>query len=366
MSLRGSLDVVTTTGAMGWAYSSVSKEKLLVHAMLNQAVIGEAIAELHRADLAAVGFGDGNCGYSIVFYHQIDPLYLPFVVVKPDGGDVTLPRSTISGCDEFFRALYAQYPVTGRHRSVFGGLWSDRIDAAALLRGRVEIGMVARDEAAILSTFLQTGFSVLEDVFLHGAQADSPFGINRSGNSTKESTRSALPSLTELVSAVLRLEPVLKLLHPILEGPPLALGARIAEGADESFRQPSSIEALPSPAECLGLIVPLNDAPVELDVVRDSHLFPEFTAEGQSRWISRSAADATEVALRQHGMIDRYAVQPGSVVVIGPGLIHRVRTEPDTVALRMVCTPSRHAPLNRMLDGSYTETVLENGARLWT
>jgi hypothetical protein len=350
---------------MGWAFSPDSREKLTVQALLNHSIIGEAIADLHRPDLAAVGLGDGNCGYHISFYQEIDPVYLPFVVVKLEGGDMDLPRSTLSGYSEFFAALYRQYPVTGRHRSVFGGLWTDRIDAVAVLKGRQEIGMISPDAAAVIPGFLQSGFAIVEVGLVQAAATKSPSGNKRTSNANSAAARSKTPDLGEVICATLQSKPVLDLLHLILEGPPLALSTGIVEGADEGFRQPSSMEVLPSPAECLSLIIPLDEHPVELDVIRDSHLFPEFSADGKSRWVNPVAAGAIDIALRQHGMIDQYQIAPGSIAIVGPGLMHRVRTEPGTGALRVHCTPSRLAPLDRMLDGSRKEITLETGGRVW-
>jgi hypothetical protein len=365
MSIRGSLDVVTTTSAMGWAYSAGSREKLTVQALLNQAVVGEAIADMHRDDLATAGLGDGNCAYHIDFYHEVDPLYLPFITVKLDGGDVDLPRSTISGYADFFYALYRQYPVTGRHRSVFGGLWTDRVDAAALLRDRGEVGMVAPQVANTLSIFLQKGFLILSDAVPRGVKPLPSSGSRRECDRADDASSGVWPLPSDVISSVLRSVPVLDLLHPILEGHPLALEAEIVEATEERFRQFSASKVLPSPAECLGLILPLRDDAVHLEVVRGSHLFPEFTLDGQSRWISQSGMVATEVAIQQSGMIDRHVLELGSVAVLGPGLIHRLRTEPGTTALRMLCTPSRQAPLECLLDGSCKEVVLESGARVW-
>jgi len=364
-AVRGSLDIVSTQGAMGWAFSPDSREKLTVQALLNHSIIGEAIADLHRPDLAAVGLGDGNCGYHISFYQEINPLYLPFVVVKLEGGDMDLPRSSLSGYSDFFVALYRQYPVTGRHRSVFGGLWTDRIDANALLKGRMEIGMISPEAGAIMSDFLQSGFAIVDVGAPQAAATKSPSGSKRNANASTATPRSKTPDLGEVICAVLQSKPVLDLLHPILEGPPLALSTGIVEGADEGFRQPSSMEVLPSPAECVSLVIPLDEHPVDLDVIRDSHLFPEFSADGKSRWVNPAAAGAIDIALRQHGMIDHYVIPPGSIAIVGPGLIHRVRTEPGTGALRVHCTPSRIAPLDRMMDGSRKEITLETGGRVW-
>ncbi len=97
MSVRGSLDVVTIGYAAGWAYPTNTKGRLVVQALLNHAIIGEAVADLHRGDLASVGLGDGNYGFHIDFYNAIDVGAMPFVVVKVEDGDLDVPRSTQSG-----------------------------------------------------------------------------------------------------------------------------------------------------------------------------------------------------------------------------------------------------------------------------
>jgi hypothetical protein len=160
MSIRGSLDVITPAGATGWAYAP-EERFLTVQALLGHQVIGEAVANMHRADLAAAGIGDGNCGYAITFYEGLSPLHLPFVSVKPEGGDVELPRVTAAGFGEFFQALYRQWPASGRHRSVLGGLWTDRVDAAALLRGKRETGAIGAAAAGAVDDLIQAGMMLL-------------------------------------------------------------------------------------------------------------------------------------------------------------------------------------------------------------
>ena len=174
----------------------------------------------------------------------------------------------------------------------------------------------------------------------HGPAPDTDVKLRkRQSSATGGPGRDRMSDPVEAISTILQSAAVLSLLHPILEGHPLALATGMAEGDTEGFRQASAMESLPSPNECLALVVPSGDRPVELDVVRDSHHFPEFSANGQSRWINSSSVAAVDIALRQNGMIDHYQIEPGSVAVVSPGLIHRVRTEIGSGALRVHCTP---------------------------
>ena len=360
--IRGSLDVVSSVSAMGWAFTADTRKKLTVQAMLNHAIVGEAIADIHRADLAAVGMGDGNCGFKIDFYQEIDPLYLPFIVVKISGGDVELPRASLSGYSSYFTALYRKFPVTARHRSVFGGLWTDRIDALPLMRDRIDVGIIDPAQIPALSAFIQSGFAVVDSGPVRVSAAKSEAPAKRTGGMPG---RGKTPDLTEAVGGLLRSGPVLDLLKAILEGLPIAVSSHVAEGTDEGFRQPSAMERLRSPAECVSVVVSLDDKPFVLDIVRDSHLFAEFSTQSESRWTNPAGAVAIDVALKESGLVDRHSVPPGSAAIVGPGLIHRVRTEPEAMAVRVHCIPSRVAPLDRLLDGSLKETQLESGARVW-
>jgi hypothetical protein len=360
MSIRGSLDVVTTSGAMGWAYSPGSPDSLTVQALLHHTVIGEAVSDNFRPDLAEVGLGDGNCGYSITFYNQVDPIYLPFVVVKPEGSDLEFPRSTTSGYGDFFRRLYERYPATGRHRSVFGGLWTDRVDAAAVLKGRCDIGMIRPEIEQNLSRFIQSGLLIVNDAAPIPTKPVSRSG--RSGSSAFQPGTVSDEEVADVLRTVLQGRTLLELMHAILEDHPLVFSAKRMTN-QQQFCQPSAFEALQSPAECLAIVVPLGMGDVELDVVRDSHLFPEFTAEGQSRWENLSGNSFVELARRSHGMADRYKTPPGNVAIIGPGLIHNVHAGSDV--LRMLCVPSRQAPLARITGSNLREIALESGIRVW-
>ncbi len=336
MFIRGSLDEITPTGLAGWAYAPDARGGLTVQALLNQEMIGEAVADLHRPDLAAVGIGDGNCGYRIDFHVPLSPLMLPFVVVKPEGSDVEMPRAAVSGYAEFFQAMFRDWPASGRHRSVLGGLWTDRSDAAAMLRGRREIAMIAESIAEYVETLIHTGLMLL------------PLG---------RIAEDAVPA--RAVERVLEIPIVIAALRAVLEDHPLVLRPALCEPAP--FRQPSGTEALVSPAECVCLVLPLR-AGVELEVVRGSHMLPEFSAAGMSRWVSRDGHEALAMS-EQYGLLDRYTVNAESLAVIGPGLLHRV-VAPEGAAASAIALPARAAPLRRRL-GATHEVACANGARIW-
>ena len=63
MSFRGSVDSVGSREIIGWAYSADHPHGLVVQAVINNEVIGDALANLARPDLVGVGLGDGNCGF---------------------------------------------------------------------------------------------------------------------------------------------------------------------------------------------------------------------------------------------------------------------------------------------------------------
>lgn len=336
--IRGSVDVVTTTEVRGWAYGAGYKEPVLVQAVLNHEILGEAQANIHRPDLAAAGLGNGNSGYAIKLYRPIDPLYLPFIVVKVDGGDVELPRAPTLGFTEFFSALYVAHPSVGRSRSVFGGLWTDRTDAAALLRGKVETGQMPADAAPVVQNLIYNGFTTVDL-----SETPSEFGWR--------------VVLSERVGDVLEDTALLLPLRAVLEDHPLVVKAEWV--ASETVpMQPSARNAGPSPAECVEIIVPFGEG-VVLDVVRDSHKLPEFTLHGISRWVS---GGVTAVGLDQ--FMDRYELQAGTAVIVGAGTIYRIRCAEGATVVRVTCLPTRGMSAALAADGEREEKVNKAGVRM--
>jgi len=318
--IRGSFDVVTTAEALGWAYAPGQMEPVLVQAVLNQEVVGEALADIHRPDLAAAGVGDGNAGFAIRFFRAIDPLYLPFISVKVEGGDAELPRSPLAGFKEFFNAVHVAFPAAGRHRSLSGGLWTDRTDAASLLQGKTRIGTVPPSAAPVVEQLIHNGAAVVD---LAAAPELSTWRSN----------------LAACTGSLLDEPAMLALLRSVLEDNPMAVKADWLEYGETDFTQPTSRNPSPAPGECVELVIAFGEG-VTLDVIRGSHKLPEFTLNGKSRWTTPSAGNAASAA-GPMGLLDSLQAATDAVTLVGPGTIYRIRCELGTPALRLVILPAR-------------------------
>ena len=344
MTIRGSLDVVTTKSASGWAYAPSRRSDIVVQAVLSHEVIGDATASDHRPDLAAVGMGKGNCGYTIEFYREINPLYLPFVSVKVDGGDIELPRAGQLGFADFFTAIHALHPTAGRSRSVLGGLWTDRTDAAAIVKSKAEIGQIDADTAVTIGQLIHLGIAVVE----------------RPGDPLATAGRD-LEQIADLVET----PSILAALRAAFDGNPAVLSAEHCD-RDTLLVQPSAENRLPSAAECLVLVAAATEQPAAVEIVRDSHRLPEFTRGGVSRWANGELQAGVEVAAARQGLMSRYDIARGAVALIGPGTIYRLRCTTGAQALKMYCVPTRTIPMTLVNDDSRPETIRKSGVRLYT
>lgn len=360
MSLRGSVDNLGAEGASGWIFDGDRGAPVVVQAMLDGRVIGEASAELPRQDLASAGLGDGRCGFEIAFYDAVDPALLPFVSVRPQGGDVELPRTNLTGFGEYFRALHARFPGAGRHRSVFGGLWTDRTDAARLLGGRVASGATPADLAPVLRALIGEGYAVLKSALaptgftaaeqalaepLAAGQALDP----RAGHDARR--------LLEALPGVAFRDVSLRALRAALDDNPLIYRAALSRGSGGAFAQPSAVEALPSPAECVAVVACLGDGPAMIDVVRGSHALPEFTSDGRSRWLVAGSGAGVELAGSHALSVEHVDIGPLDLVLVGPGTLYRLRAPGGTAAVTAFCAPSRLSPLRFGQEEAGTFTV---------
>jgi hypothetical protein len=340
---------VTTRNAVGWVYAPERHEEVAVQAVLSHEVIGDAVANDHRPDLAAVGLGKGNCGYTIKFYREIDPLYLPFVSVKIDGGDAELPRGGQLGFGEFFSAFHRAHPATGRSRSVLGGLWSDRTDAAAILKARSEIGQITPETAALVGQLIHLGIAIVEPPATSDPSEPSEGAVIAERG----------------VAAIVEEALMLAVLRAVFDDNPLVLSAEAVLARDTALAQPSAESGLPSPAECLVIAAPLAKRDIAVEVVRNSHQLPEFTAAGVSRWADGQIHAGLELAAMQESLMTRYEVPVGSAAIVGPGTIYRLRCTEGADGIKLCCAPARAMPMTLASDGNRREMARKSGVRLW-
>lgn len=85
--IRGAIDEVTTNKIGGWIYSrEVNLTGRQVLAFLEGRCVGAGLIDVHRADLAAAGLGEGLCGFS-------------FFVTVPSPDDVRRLQIRLEGSD---------------------------------------------------------------------------------------------------------------------------------------------------------------------------------------------------------------------------------------------------------------------------
>ena len=353
MSMQGSVDQITPQGAVGWIFSPQAEEAILVQARLQGRIIGEARAERLRPDLAAAGLGDGHHGFEIIFVDEVAPALLPGVTVHPSGGNVVLPRTNLTGLQDFLGAVTARFPAAGRNRSVHGGLWADRTDAARLLRGRIAAGATPAALLDPLRNFIEDGVAILAEgpaasglaTLLLTPASDLPRDrpLNPTGDPAAREVLEALPDLLFQPGP-------LGLLRALLDDNPVVSRVVLTQGEDDRFDQPSTAEDLPSPAECVLAMVPLGDgAGCTLDVVRGSHALPEFNAAGQSRWTTPGAAAVFAIAAG--ASVDSLRIAPGEIGVVSAGTLCRLRAEGGGAALMIWCIPTRQTARRLLANG---------------
>jgi hypothetical protein len=366
--ISGSIDKLTPDGAAGWIYRTDSEVPTLLRAFLNDEVIGETVADRYRADLQEVGFGDGLCGFEMKFARHLGEAQLPFVRIKPEAIDLSLSLTEKMIYIDLLHALMRNAEGTGRSRSVLGGFWTDRTDSAQVLAGRIAIGSCPAELQPMLQELIHSGFVVLPGVLApKGLQATdatalSQLAVRRSRQ--HDDAESGLDALLESMANLLFQESSVRLLRAILDDLPIVY--RLDRVADEmEFHQAAVIEAIPSPAECLLLYVGAPGSASRLDYIRDSHELGEFGPSGLSRWTKEGAAELGALAEKQGLSVAEVEFTNLDLVIVGPGLVHRVVARQEAPALRGFVTPRRVTP-SRFLSGvnSWTEATHFSGGRV--
>lgn len=366
--IRGAIDRLDSEGAVGWLYGTEFTAPPLIRAFLHHDLIGEGFADSHRPDLEEVGFGDGRCGFEIRFDRPIDPSYLPFVTVKPQDVDLQLPPA-LGGTAylDLVNAVLTGYSGAGRSRSVLGGLWTDRIDSPQLLAGRVAVGACAAELQPALQELIRNGYVVLHNALAPNGVSGKDVASIKAATAKRamnDEGDAGLKSALTAVGALLFRDPIVRLLRAAFDDHPVVYKLDSVSG-ETAFAQASTFESLPSPGECLAVYIGHPHAMVRLDLLRDSHELPEFSASGRSRWTSSGAEELSQFAIEAGLSVESVELDALDVAIVSPGLAHRVVATRDAPALRAVAAPRRVTPM-RFLSGDqvWAEVGHVSGARI--
>lgn len=345
MTIKGSLDQLTTKGAQGWIYSKIENAPVVVEAVLHHRVIGEALADIYRHDLAAVGFGDGRCGFTIDFDMPIEPTYLPLVTVRPTGGDVELPRFSTSGFTDFLSGLYTALPLAGRQKSVFGGLWTDRIDALSLLASRKSIGRFSDEAARVLEHFIVHGHAVI----------DLPYG------DAPDIEGADVSDLERTLGGVFFRHLVQDVLTAAFDDVPVLTSGNVLHDSQREFRQPPTGHGLSSPVESIALIASNGHSPSSIELIRDSHNFPDFTSTGEPRWLLPSGSAALAHAASLGAPIEILTLRANQVALIAGGTLYRALHPSADGTIEALTIPRRRQPVRQDYGRPYREAANVGG-----
>ena len=329
MTIKGSVDQLTTKSAQGWIYAASENAPVVVEAVLHHRVIGEAMADIYRHDLAAVGFGDGRCGFTIEFAMPIEPAYLPLVTIRPSGGDVELPRTSNTGFTDLLARLYTALPLTGRPKSVFGGFWTDRTDALSLLQARRNLGRFSDEVGHAIERLIVHGHVVLDLPW------SDPGAIE--GHDVSD--------LERMLGAVFFRPFVQDVLTAVFEDVPVIIDGRVLTESQREFRQPCAGRGLASPVESVSLLASNGQSPTSFEVVRGSHDFPDFTQAGEPRWLLPAGNAALSHAASLGAPIEVVTLRAHQLAIIAAGTIYRVLHPSADGTVEALTLPRRRQPV---------------------
>jgi hypothetical protein len=167
------------------------------------------------------------------------------------------------------------------------------------------------------------------------------------------------------VSSFLFRDTVVKILRAVFDDHPVAYRLDVLTGPDQSFVQACAFETFPSPAECVVGYIAGEGSRMTLAMVRNSHELPEFAPGGASRWTASGVAEVKEMAQQAGASIETHEVEPGDMVIVGPGLVHQIVSATNSPALRVVFAPRRITPYNYLQgDRGWVEGAHVSGARV--
>lgn len=362
--ISGSIDKLTPQGAVGWIYRADAEAPSVLRAFLDGEVIGETVADLYRPDLHQVGLGDGHCGFDMPFWRPLTESQLPFIRIKPESIDLSLSHTEKTIYLDLLHALLRDAAGAGRTRSVLGGLWTDRTDAAQVLAGRIAVGSCPAELQPVLQELIQNGYVVLPGILApKGLQAKDGAALA----TIEQRAQSSVASIKEVLDGLAKLlfrDSTVRLMRNVFDDHPVIY--RLDRVTDEtSFHQAAVVEPLPSPAESLLLYAGFPGGNARLEFMRGSHELGEFGPGGFSRWTTDGARELSALAEKQGLSIGEVEFSNLDLVIVGPGLVHRVVASDEVPVLRALAVPRRVTPL-KFLSGaqSWVEVTHVSGAKV--
>jgi phytanoyl-CoA hydroxylase len=212
---------------------------------------------------------------------------------------------------------YREPQFIPKYRSQFGGLWTDLNNAHDIVQGKLDLGLIRRDDAEKLNSFVDNGYVVLpgaipgrhvrkfnEDLekVWTGKMPDQWVGCNEDGRSV---TRKVQPGDRERADLSVRLldpyetiesarvvmfnETITHFLRLIFERPILAhQGLSFYRGSKQPMHRDTAFVRLSSPMEFAAAWIALEDIQEgsgELEYYPKSHTYPDFLFEGKYKWL---------------------------------------------------------------------------------
>jgi hypothetical protein len=215
----------------------------------------------------------------------------------------------------------------------------------------------------VLQELIANGFVVLPGVLApSGLTRKDAVALDLKGQDADFDGR--LKEALDTLAKLLFRDAAVRLLRAVFDDHPVIY--RLDKIEEEMpFRQAASVEALPSPAESLLLYVGFPGGNSRLDFIRESHEMAEFGPSGKSRWTREGESDLGALAQQEGLSIGEAEFGNLDIVVVSPGLVHRVIGSSRAPVLSALATPRRITPLRFVSGGdAWVEASHVSGARI--
>jgi phytanoyl-CoA hydroxylase len=248
-----------------------------------------------------------------------------------------------------------------KYRSQFGGLWTDLNNAPDIIQGKLDLGMISRKEADLLSGFIENGYAVFpgavprrhirrlnEDIEKIWA-CQMPEAWISCVEDDKSWVRKIKPHDREIAGMQTKLldlyeysdsarvvmfnETIVRFLQLIFERPALAFQSLgFYRGSKQPIHRDTAFVRTSSPMELAASWIALEDVQEgsgELEYYPKSHLYPDFTFEGKYKWfppgneeLDKFYSDLNERARAAGTQAVKFRPKMGDVFIWSADLAH--------------------------------------------